>query len=394
MTGSASRVRVLAAAVLAAIAGVLPAFLAGGVAVQIRHDLGIGDAAFGMAIATFFFAAALASGPFGRLTERLGASTSLRVATVANAVVLAAIAAGVRQWGVLLVLLAAGGSVNGLTQPAANLTLARAMPERRKGLAFGVKQSAVPASTLLAGLAVPALALTVGWRWAFASGAVLAVLAFPVIPSQARMGSGPEHSEEQPAFGGNGNASKATLRWLAVGIGLGATAANALGSFLVSSGVRAGLGNAAAGLLLTIGSVAGLSTRLGMGALADRRDGGHLRWVGVMLAIGTIGFGLLATGSRWGQLAGAPIAFAAGWGWPGLFNLAVVRASPAAPGAATGVTQTGTYIGAGAGPLLFGLLAERWSYAVGWAACAALALLGAAVLRFAAGRLRREGLPA
>jgi 4-diphosphocytidyl-2-C-methyl-D-erythritol kinase len=50
--------------------------------------------------------------------------------------------------------------------------LARRVEVARRATAFAVKQSAIPAAMLLGGLAVPALALTVGWRWAFAGGAV------------------------------------------------------------------------------------------------------------------------------------------------------------------------------------------------------------------------------
>lgn len=393
MTGdeAPSRARSLSAAVLAAIVGVLPVFLAGGVAVQIQRDLGIGESVFGLAIATFFLSAALASGPMGRLTERLGPARSLRVATAANVVVLAVIAAGSRRWWVLLLLLAAGGTVNGLTQPAANLALARAFVDRPKGLAFGVKQSAVPAATLLAGLAVPAVALTLGWRWAFGLGAVLGAMAFPVVPRAIEAPAAVPGREPESA---GTDATLRTLVWLAVGIGLGATAANALGSFLVASCVHAGIDNGLAGVLLVAGSAAGLATRLGMGWLADRRDGGHLRVVAAMLVVGTVGYALLATGTRWGSMVAAPLAFAAGWGWPGLFNLAVVRASPRAPGAATGVTQTGTYFGAGGGPLLFGVLAEHASYTVAWTVSGAFALAGAAVLVVATRRLHGEGHPA
>ena len=60
-----------------------------------------------------------------------------------------------------------------------------------------------------------------------------------------------------------------------------------------------------------------------------------------------------------------PFAFATSFAWPGLFHLAMVRANPSAPGAATGITLTGNFTGAVCGPLLFGLLVEATSY--GWA---------------------------
>ena len=45
---------------------------------------------------------------------------------------------------------------------------------------------------------------------------------------------------------------------------------------------------------------------LGAGALADRRTGGHLRWVAIMLTLGSVGYLLFATGSPALLLAGLP----------------------------------------------------------------------------------------
>ena len=56
-----------------------------------------------------------------------------------------------------------------------------------------------------------------------------------------------------------------------------------------------------------------------------------------------------------------------------------------APAAATGITQTGIYVGASAGPLLYGLLSHRLGYGPSWAVVAGVSLLGALVMA-AAGR--------
>jgi predicted MFS family arabinose efflux permease len=71
---------------------------------------------------------------------------------------------------------------------------------------------------------------------------------------------------------------------------------------------------------------------------------------------------------------GTLLAFGAGWGWPGLFNFAVVRSNPGAPAAATGITQTGASAGAALGPLLFGVVVQGTSYGVAWLFCGAMAL--------------------
>ena len=55
-------------------------------------------------------------------------------------------------------------------------------------------------------------------------------------------------------------------------------------------------------------------------------------------------------------VAGTLLAFTLGWGWPGLFNLAVVDSNRETPGSASGISQTGIYVGAGGGPAAFGAL--------------------------------------
>lgn len=380
--------RALVSVLLVSTVGVLPAFLAGAVAVQIRAELEIGEAIFGLAVAVFFATAAVGSGRMGRLSERLGPWRALRVAAIVSGAVLATIGFAAHAWWILLACLAMGGLANGLAQPAANLALARAIPAHRLGLAFGVKQSAIPAATLLSGLAVPSLAMKAGFRAAFLAGAALAVVAaISVARSHAKRTPSRGTSAMEP----RNDAHASTLAWMGAGAGLGACAAGALGAFLVSSAVRAGLSNAWAGYLLTGGSIAGLVTRLGTGALVDRRPDDPLRLVVGMLAVGTLGYGLLSVPTDWAHAVAAPIAFAFGWGWPALFNFAVVRSSPRSPGAATGATQTGTYIGAGAGPFLFGLLADGQSYAVAWTTMAGFALLAAVAFFIARQRLVREG---
>lgn len=35
-----------------------------------------------------------------------------------------------------------------------------------RGLVFGLKQAAIPLATMLGGVSAPAIAVTLGWRWA------------------------------------------------------------------------------------------------------------------------------------------------------------------------------------------------------------------------------------
>src|SRR3712207_8300789 len=86
---------------------------------------------------------------------------------------------------------------------------------------------------------------------------------------------------------------------------------------------------------------------------------------------------------------GTLLAFGAGWGWPGLFNFAVVLTNPGAPAAATGITQTGASGGAALGPLVFGLVVEATSYDVAWLVSGAIALAALAAILVARSLLLR-----
>lgn len=409
---TARQVRIMASTAAATTAGVLPLFLVGSQAVQVRAEFGFDLAAIGGLVAFGWVAASLASTAMGRLAEQVGGGRALRLAALINAVAMLLIAAVGRSWPVLVALVVFGGLGNAMAQPAANILTARTIPLDRQGIAFGIKQSAIPLATLLGGLAVPVITLSVGWRWSYVAGAVLAAGAAALVVTEgARAGAddpvdagalglveamedaaarvGPDHDvsevllEEPVAAWEPGRVARRRrppLILLAMGVGLGASAAGALSQFLVSGGVAAGLAEGAAGLLLSLGSGVGIASRLVVGARADRRPGDQLATVVTMMLVGSIAYAALGLGAPVAYVLATPVAFGLGWAWPGLFNLSVVREYPEAPGAATGITQTGTYLGAGLGPLLVGVVVDRWSFAVAWPVSAALLVGGAALM--------------
>ena len=55
----------------------------------------------------------------------------------------------------MFALLAVAGLANAVNQPAINLFMADQVPLDRQGLAFGIKQSAIPGAILVSGLALP-----------------------------------------------------------------------------------------------------------------------------------------------------------------------------------------------------------------------------------------------
>lgn len=353
--------------------------MVGALGIQLRADLGFGLGQLGILASAFFAASALGSTVLGRLAQRLGAARSLRTGALTTAAAMLAIAGLARSWEALVALVVVCGFANAFIQPAANLALAQGVSERRRGLAFGIKQSAIPLAGLLSGAAVPLFGVLIGWRWAFTTVAVAALAS-----AAATRLIGPP---APPPQGGRAVTSSPTstgrqLVLIAIAGGLASGAANAMGAFIVDAGVQGGLSVSAAGALLSFGSVVGLTSRTGAGWLIDRRGGSGLRMVTGLMAGGALGMATLAAGVVIGSspllVVGVAIGFGAGWGWPGLYHYGVVQLRPHAAAAATGSVQTGVFIGGLIGPAVFGWAVETSSYAVAWAG-AGVALVGAAI---------------
>jgi predicted MFS family arabinose efflux permease len=366
-----SEIRTAVGAVTTTIACVVPVFLVGGLAVQISDELGFSPAGLGVAVSVYFGVSAVASVPAGGLVERFGPVATARAGIALAAASLLGIAVLAGSLATLVALLAASAAANALGQLASNAALAERIPAGRQGLSFGAKQSAIPLSTLLAGAAVPAVALTVGWRWAFALAAGLALAAWLLVPQTGR---------DPTRMATRAEVDQATTALVVIGAAatLAAGAASALATFLVDSSASRGVAPGLAGLMLTLGSSACVLGRLLGGWFADRRSAGHVTVIAGLLAAGAVGLALLALPGPAALSAGVLLGFGLGWSWPGLMNFAVVRLHPQAPAATTSITQTGVYAGGCLGPLAFGAVATYAGYPTAW-------LGGAAAMVCAAG---------
>jgi MFS family permease len=349
------------------ISGVLPAFLTASLASRIPEDFALGDSGVGLAIAIFHVMCALVSTPAGRLVERIGPRAGMRIAGTLTALSCLAIA-GVAQSAVgLTALLVVGGIANAFGGPSVAALLRREVAGHRQGLAFGAQQSGATLASLLAGLALPLVAIPFGWRWAFLAVAVLALASAALAPAGAAV-RGPAF--ERPR-------GLTSVHALAVAAALASAAGVGFVSFLIVYAERSGMSQAAAGLLLGAVSLAATATRIGVGLLADRRGQEPLRPVAAMLALSIAGYLLLIAGEPALIAVAALLAGSAGWAWPGGLTLAVVQRSPGAPAWAVGVLMAGLFTGAILGPLAVGFLAEHERFAVAWGTCATCAFFAA-----------------
>ncbi|NNN19272.1 MAG: MFS transporter [Acidimicrobiaceae bacterium] len=348
--------RDIVSAIAAATSTSFAVYLTGALAVQMRSSLHFAPDALGFSISIYFLGAAAGSVPFGRLAEAVGGVRVMRPTAVVAGVFLASIALFVQSWLSLTIVLFFAGIVSSAMQPATNLFLARRIPRNHQGLAFGVKQAAIPLATLFGGLAVPGIALTVGWRWAFGVAGLWSVIAALIVPRSHTSLAAYRARHKDPVPKGN----LGPLIVLGIGFGLGIFAAAAMTGFLVTSAVAAGLTKSNAGFVAGFAGAIAVIARIYAGIAADRRGRGHFKVVAAMLIIGSLGYGGLAIGAStrmdvffW---IGAFIAFGAGWGWNGLFNYAVIQTHQHAPARASAITQVGGRLASVFGPLVFGLV--------------------------------------
>src|SRR5438105_2631883 len=177
---SALRVLLVGVAIIAVSA--ISGFLPGSLAPRIAGDFQFGNAQLGIVVATFYAVSAIASGPAGNLTERIGASAGLRITCAVAAAAMFAAALFGRSTAALVLIVGLSGAGNALGTPGSALLIRVGLPERWRALGYGAAQGGASWGSLLAGLALPAIAIPLGWRWVFAASGALAVLVGVAVP--------------------------------------------------------------------------------------------------------------------------------------------------------------------------------------------------------------------
>lgn len=350
----------------------LPGMASGSVVVQIREDFAFSEAVLGLAFAAFWGVAAVASTPAAKLVERIGPTPSMRLAGVIAGSTSAVIALFVNSSVPLIAVLAVGGLSMACATPGANALLVQAAPAERQGLAFGLAQSSVPAAAVLSGLSLPLIAEPFGWRMVFGFAALLSLVMVLLVPKAPRI------SPKARAAAARGRSpALGSLAAVMVGVTLANAALGAFNTFLVSAAPNADVSGRAAAITLAIGSALTIVFRIALGERADRERRDPLPTVAALLGVGVVGFALVTTGARPLFLAGAMLVLLFAWGWMGLFTYAVVNRYPATPETATGVMQTGFFLGGVLGPIGFGVLAEVGSFQIAWSVATAATMIAA-----------------
>lgn len=357
--------------------GALPLFLLSAQSVAIGREFGFGPVDLGAATGTFFLVAALSTIALAPVIDRLPLRVLALAAGLLGAGAGLGVALGARGATSLIVFLGLAGMGNAALQITANLSMARSIAPGRQGLAYGIKQSANPLAALMAGLLATVAIQVGGWRASYvaAAAASLLVVLSHLRPRTSRM------VDEALA-----NPDRPPRRALVVGgfaTALASSSAVSVAAFLPGWTHRLGMSSTSTGMLVAVVGAASVASRLLVGGLADRRDGGHLRFVGWLLLLGALGYLLLAVPVIGVTVVGALMAFTLGWGWPGLLVFAFIELGRDVPGAASSAIQAGAFAGGAAGPPLFGVVVESVGWSSAWITAAGTACVAAALVAWA-----------
>jgi MFS family permease len=384
-----SNLKNLLLAIFTATIGTLPVFLTGALGPEIEKHLGLTSANLGELVATYFLFAGLSSFTLKSLADNRSPLIVMLYGLSVSSVGTLLIAIFAYNFMLFLIWLSICGIAAGIIQPATNAFLSDEIVKTRQGLAFGVKQSATPASTLLGGLALPLIALTVGWQYSYLIAFFMGLICISFIVANIHKNSRISYPVNSSIKADKDSKSelrhhRGALIMLTFGFALGSATANTYGAFFVSETVKAGFNPKVIGYVFAASSVTNLIIRVVFGNFADKKQNNKfpnvLNWVIIMLAVGSVGYLFFLTHNIVTISVGSFLAALLGWGWPGLTNLAVVRRFPEVAHRATGVTQTGVYFGAVLGPIIFGFLDANFSADLAWSVNFIMAIAAAVTI--------------
>ena len=130
--------------------------------------------------------------------------------------------------------------------------------------------------------------------------------------------------------------------------------------------------------MLSVGAASGIALRLFSGTRVDTMKSRPFLVAGSTVLVGALGMALLSSRSSGVHIVATVVAFAGGWIWPVFTNFGIMRTNKEAAGAASGVTQTGVYVGVFVAPILTGWLLDTRGFATMWTVVAASVVVGAA----------------
>lgn len=344
-------------------------------ALREKYDLSLTE--IGVVLAAEWIGLTFAMLPWGFAADRFGERVTLAAGLVACSGFLAA-AAFAPGFGTLVALLTLAGVAGGSVQSGSGRAVMRWFGAHERGLALGVRQTAVPMGGFVAAVVLPFLG---GPRngLLFLSGFVL----LGAIAGALVLRSRPDEDVHE-SFGVDVALHDRRLLLLCGVSGAYVVAQVVLMGFLVLFlHDERGFSTGAAAAALAVSQVGAAALRIGVGRWSDvtRSRVRPLRIVGVAMAA-TIGLvAVTATGAGWLAATAIVSATAISMAWNGLSFTLAAELGGRRSGAAIGLQQTVLSVSGVGAPVAFAVLVSSTSWQAAFAVAALFPLVGLLLLR-------------
>jgi sugar phosphate permease len=343
------------------------------------YDLSLGET--GLLISVSLLGSVVSLIPWGIATDRLGERIVLVTGLTGCGGFLAA-AAGAHGFWSLAALLAAAGAFGASVQSASGRAVMHWFDPHERGLALGIRQTAIPLSGFLVAVALPPIVHAGGVAWGFAALGIACFAGAAVGGIVLREGPA---AAEAPATPGSGPLRDPRLWTLSIGSALILAPQLCVSGFAVLFlHEERGMSSEDAAAVLAVMQLLAVGGRIGAGRWSDVRASrvGPLRTIALGAAL-LVGLTAALVAAPLAVLV--PVLIAAGvvsMSWNSLsFAAAVELAGHDRSGSAIGLQQTVLNVPGAAYPALFGALVAATSWRAGNAVVALFPLAGWRVLR-------------
>ncbi len=367
---------VLAAGTVAQASFSTVSFAVAVLAPALREEYGLTLTEIGIVLAAEWIGLTFALLPWGFAVDRFGERWTLSGGLALCAVFLAA-AAYAPSFGWLVLFLGLAGIAGGSVQSGSGRAVMRWFSAGERGLALGLRQTAVPLGGAVAALVLPLLE-TPRAGLLFVAGFVLAgALAGALV---LRAGT-EEHLEPTDV--------ELTLRdrrlWLACwGSGLYLVAQVAMMGFVVLFlHDEHGFSTGQAAAVFAVGQALAAALRIGVGRWSDVLGSRvrPLRLIGVAVAVSVAAVAVLSDATAWLLVPALVLATGISMAWNGLSYTIAAELGGRRSGAAIGFQQTVLSAIGVAAPVAFAAVVSGTSWTIAFALAAVFPLAGAWLLR-------------
>ena len=332
------------------------------IAPLLRSDFDLSLTQVGVVLGASGAGATITLLPWGLAADRVGERIVMSTGLAASAAALAAVA-GVQGFWPLVVLLAVSGAAGASVNAASGRAVMGWFRADERGLALGIRQTAIPIGGALAAVILPWVGSAYGVGWAFvtlAGGCLVGAGAGAIWLRE------PPHRPEPIGATAHDPLRDRSMWVLSVGSFLYLVAQTSTMTFVVLFlHSHRGMSTRDAGYVLAVTQALGVGIRIAAGRWSDRVGSRlrPLRLLGLALCVSMAVATAVVDAPLWILIPIFVVAGVFGLSWNGLsFTAAAERAGAARSGAAIGFQQTVLGVGVAVIPIAFAAAANHLSW--------------------------------